>query len=79
MIKKILSVFGYKVFTKSEYEELLNKISRLSNYYRSFTEERNYHHHDTTVTIPLRKLGNICLVENCVWEDIKDRIYRGNI
>lgn len=79
MVKKILSFFGYKVFTKSEYEELLSRIAKVSNYYRSLTMEGSYHHYDTKVNVPLRKLGDICLVENLVWDDIKVMIHKEEI
>ena len=76
-MKKILSVFGYKVFSSKEYKELLASIATCGNYYRYLSKDSNYHHNNATVAVPLEEMGKICLVENCVWEDIKDRIYKG--
>ena len=76
MVKKIMSVFGYKVFDSGEYRELLNSIASCGNYYRVLSKDSEYHHGNATVAVPLSELGKICLVENCVWEDIKDRIYK---
>ena len=75
MIKKIMNILGYKVFTKSEYSQLTDSIASCGIYYRSLVGDDNEYHHGTrTVTVPLAKLSNICLVENCVWEDVKQKI-----
>lgn len=75
MIKKILRIFGYKVFTMAEYNKLTDSVAECGVYYRSLVSNDNsYHHGQRCVTVPLSELGNICLVENCIWEDVKKKI-----
>jgi hypothetical protein len=79
MIKKIMNILGYKVFTKSEYNHLTDSIASCGIYYRSLVGDDNEYHHGTrTVTVPLTELSNIGLVENCVWEDVKQKIAKAN-
>jgi hypothetical protein len=79
MIKRIMKLLGYKVFTKAEYEQLTNAIAKCGVYYRSHVSDDNEYHHGTrTVTVPLTELSNICLVENCVWEDVKKKLTKAN-
>lgn len=79
MFKKIISLLGYKVFTKSEYNQLTDSIANCGIYYRSLVDDDNtYHHGERVVAVPLAELSNICLVENCVWEDVKQKITKAN-
>lgn len=78
MIKNILKLFGYKVFNKDEYDHLTNQVARCGVYYRALVSNDNsYHHGQRCVTVPLSEMGNICLVENCIWEDVKEKIKKG--
>ncbi len=75
MIKRIMKVLGYKAFTNAEYEQLTDAIANCGIYYRSLVDDDNEYHHGTrVVTVPLAELGNICLDENCVWEDVVRKI-----
>lgn len=75
MIKRIMKFLGYKAFTNAEYEQLTNAIVNCSVYYRSLVSDDNEYHHGTrAVTVPLTKLSKICLVENCVREDVARKI-----
>lgn len=79
MIKKIMRLLGYKVFTNAEYEQLTDAIANCGVYYRSLVGDDNEYRHGTrTVTVPLTELSNICLVENCVWEDVKQKVIKAN-
>jgi len=75
MIKRIMNFFGYKVFTQREYDQLTDNIAQCGVYYRSLVGDDNAYHHGTRmVTVPLAELSNICLVENCVWDDVKQKL-----
>lgn len=74
MIKKLLDYLGYKVFTKQEYDKLTTQVAVCGKYYRSVSGD-GYHSEGRSVTVHLAKLSDICLVENCIWEDVKDKIY----
>ena len=51
MIKKIMRLLGYKVFTNTEYEQLTNAIANCGIYYRYLVGDDNKYHHGTrTVT-----------------------------
>ena len=80
MIKKIMGLLGYKVFTKKEYDFLTDRIASCGVYYRSVvSDENSYHHGDRVVTVKVKDLGDITLVENCVWDDVKDKINNGRV
>jgi len=73
-----MGLFGYKVFTKAEYEQLTDSVVRCGAYYRSLVDDDNtYHHGQRCVTVPISELSNICLVENCIWDDVKTKISKG--
>ncbi len=77
MIKKLMGLLGYKVFSKAEYDHLTDSVVRCGVYYRAIVDNDNtYHHGQRCVTVPISELSNICLVENCIWEDVKDKILK---
>ena len=43
-------------------------------YYRSVAGDI-YHSEGRSATVSLSEMSNICLVENCIWDDIKDKSY----
>lgn len=75
MIKWVMKKLGYKVFTLREYSQLIDSVAACGVYYRTLVSNDNaYHHNQRTVNVPLSELSNICLVENCIWEDVKEKI-----
>ena len=74
MIKKLLGYLGYKVFTKQEYDNLTTQVAVCGRYYRSVAGDI-YHSEGRSATVSLSEMSNICLVENCIWDDIKDKSY----
>lgn len=74
MIKKLLGYLGYKVFTKQEYDNLTAQVAVCGKYYRSVAGDI-YHSEGRSVTVSLSEMSKICLVENCIWDDVKDKIY----
>lgn len=75
MIKKLLGYLGYKVFTKQEYGNLTTQVAVCGKYYRSVAGD-GYHNEGRNVTVSLSEMSNICLVENCIWDDVKDKLVK---
>ena len=74
MRKLIKKVFGLKILTSSEYEELLNRVSDCGNVMRKYADKDAYSNYGQRYKVEAGDLSKICHVENLFWEDIKHKL-----
>lgn len=72
-----MKIFGIKIITAKRWDLIVKRVAECGQIYRKY-EDDSYHTANRKVLVPLNELNHICLVENLMWDEVREENQQDN-